>query len=345
MGIPAEILPFGRLEKGPRNLITDVPGVTVGSVTLSDGALQTGVTALLPCPDSPFRSKLPAAVHVINGFGKSVGLMQIAELGTLETPIVLTNTFSVEAGIGGILTKMLAEHPEVGDSTGTINPVVMECNDGRLNDIRRRAVTEEHVLAAFAAAGEDFAEGAVGAGRGMRCYGLKGGLGSCSRVLELAGKRYTVGALLLTNFGRARDLTVCGKRLGAQTPPEPEQGSVIMLLATDLPLSSRQLGRCARRAQNGLARTGSYTGNGSGEIALMFSTANRIPHERGKEILTGSFLREDLLDRVFEAVADCVEESVISSLFHAETVTGRGGNTTLALRDTPLAERACFEAP
>ncbi len=333
MGVNSSALSFGRLEKGARNLITDVPGVRVGHVTLASGAVQTGATVVLPCADSPFLNKLPAAAHVINGFGKSVGIMQVQELGTLESPIVLTNTFSVAVGIEAVLDRMLPEHPEIGTRTGTINPVVMECNDGRLNDIRGRVLRAEDIAQAFADASEDFVEGAVGGGRGMICYGLKGGIGSCSRLLKIDGKIYTVGALLMTNFGKSGNLTVCGRRIADSSQPQPDIGSVIMILATDLPLTARQLGRCVRRAQNGLARTGSCTGNGSGEIALMFSTANRIPHKAGKGILQGFFLHEDRLDPVFEAVADCVEESVISSLLHAETVTGRDGRTVLSLRD------------
>lgn len=333
MGISSSSMKFGRLKKGTRNLITDVPGIRVGHVTLASGAVQTGATVILPCADSPFRSKLPAAVHVINGFGKSVGLMQIQELGTLETPIVLTNTFSVSAGIDAILDWMLPAHPEIGVSTGTVNPVVMECNDGRLNDIRGRVLRAEDIVRAFDSAEEEFAEGAVGAGRGMVCYGMKGGIGSSSRLVKIGGKTYTVGALLMTNFGKPGNLTICGRRIADLSPAQPDVGSVIMILATDLPLSARQLGRCARRAQNGLARTGSYTGNGSGEIALMFSTANRIPHRSETGVLQGSFLHEDKMDAVFEAVADCVEESVISSLTHAETVIGRDGHTVSSLRD------------
>ena len=162
---------------------------------------------------------------------------------------------------------------------------------------------------------------------------MKGGIGSSSRLVKIGGKTYTVGALLMTNFGKPGNLTICGRRIADLSPAQPDVGSVIMILATDLPLSARQLGRCARRAQNGLARTGSYTGNGSGEIALMFSTANRIPHRSETGVLQGSFLHEDKMDAVFEAVADCVEESVISSLTHAETVIGRDGHTVSSLRD------------
>ena len=316
---------LGILPRGERNQITDVPGVRVGHVTLSQGAVQTGVTAVIPGAGSAFRSKFPAAVHVINGFGKSIGLMQIAELGTLETPILLTNTFSVPACAEGLLSYMLFSHPEIGRSASTVNPVVMECNDGPLNDIRARNVRPEHALQALADASEDFAEGAVGAGRGMTCYGWKGGIGSASRRVTLGEKCYTVGALLLTNFGETGDLRLGNRRLEDASVQQEDKGSCIILLATDAPLSSRQLARCTRRAQNGLARTGSFTGTGSGDIALMFSTANRIPYDAEAE-LSVTLFPEGKLNGIFRAVTECVEESVISSLEHAEGVTGRDGN-------------------
>ena len=335
---------FGNLKKGKRNQITDVPGVKVGHVTLNNGEVQTGVTAILPGEGSTFREKFPAAVHVINGFGKSAGLIQVEELGTLETPILLTNTLSVAACLDGLITYMLKDHPEIGTTTGTVNPVVMECNDSVLNDIRGRHVKLEHALQALENASEDFAEGAVGAGRGMKCYGWKGGIGSASRVLEIDGKEYTVGCLILTNFGRKTQFTVNGQHMGEEQHVRPEEesclngyaenageardtGSCIMVLATDLPLTDRQLKRCTHRAQNGLSRTGAQTGGGSGEIVLMFSTRNRVPHDHSNAIATMEYLHEDLLDPVFTAVADCVEESLVSSIFHAETVTGREGHT------------------
>jgi len=350
MGVNSEKYVFGILKKGKRNLITDVPGVKVGHVTLSDGEVQTGVTALIPGDGSAFYNKFPAAVHVINGFGKSVGLVQIEELGTLETPILMTNTFGIAACLDGLLTYMLDRHPQIGiKPTGTVNCVVTECNDSSLNDIRGRHVKPEHALKALENASEEFAEGAVGAGRGMKNYGWKGGIGSASRIVENDGKEYTVGALLLTNFGKMHELMICGKHIGEEGIPaeemaqkeipqagtahdeEKELGSCIMILATDLPLTSRQLKRCAHRAQNGLARTGSTTGGGSGEIVLAFSTANRIPGNSEEAFFSGTYMNDDKLDPVFTAVTEAVEESVVSSLYHAETVTGFQGNTVKAL--------------
>lgn len=326
MGVETISRTLGILPRGKKNKITDVPGVRVGHVTISNGGAQTGVTAVIPGEGSTFNSKFPAAAHIINGFGKSTGLLQVQELGTLETPILLTNTFSVPACTEGLLTYMLDRHPEIGVTTSTVNTVVMECNDGSLNEIRARHVHPEDALQALENAADDFAEGAVGAGRGMTCYGWKGGIGSASRIVELCGNTYTVGALLLTNFGEWGDLRVGGYCPPTATQDQEDKGSCIILLATDAPLSSRQLSRCARRAQNGLARTGTFTGTGSGDIVLMFSTANRIPHET-EELVSACFLPEDKLNPVFRAVTECVEESVISSLEHAETVTGRDGKT------------------
>ena len=328
----------GSLPPGPLNKISDVPGVTVGHCTLADGDVQTGVTALLPHPGDTFHEKVPAAAHVINGFGKTTGLVQIEELGTLETPILFTNTLSVGTVSTALVRYMLDRCPDICETTGSVNPVVCECNDSGLNDIRGLHVTEADALAALADCRADFAEGAVGAGRGMRCHGLKGGIGSASRRIELDGRSYHMGALLLTNHARFEDLVVAGvpvsERLPrADVPPHEDKGSVIVVLATDAPLSCRQLGRVARRAIVGLSRTGSYCGNGSGEIVIAFSTACRIPHYPEGDTLPLRALAENKIDLLFRAAAQCVEEGVLSSLLHAETVTGRGGLTVPSLAD------------
>ena len=330
----------GSLPHGPRNLISDVPGVTVGHCTLAGGDVQTGVTALLPHPGDTFHEKVPAAAHVINGFGKTAGLVQIQELGTLETPILFTNTLSVGTVSTALVRYMLDRCPDICETTGSVNPVVCECNDSGLDDIRGLHVTEAHALAALADCRADFAEGAVGAGRGMRCHGLKGGIGSASRVVELDGKNYCLGALVLSNHARFDDLILAGvpirERLAAAQPriaPHQDRGSIITVLATDIPLTCRQLGRVARRAIVGLSRTGSYCGNGSGEIVIAFSTGCRIPHYPQGDLLPLQAIHEDRIDRLFRAAAECVEESVLSSLLHAETVTGRGGLTVRGLPD------------
>ena len=323
----------GRLPHGPRNKISDVPGVTVGHCTLADGNVQTGVTALLPHPGDVFHDKVLAASHVINGFGKTTGLVQIDELGTLETPILFTNTLSVGTVETALVKYMLQRNPDICETTGSVNPVVCECNDSGLNDIRGLHVTEDHVFAALDAADTAFALGAVGAGRGMSCYHLKGGIGSASRVFEIGGQTYTLGALAMTNFGSLIDLTIAGERIGKKLAAEPEdaKGSCIMILATDAPLSSRQLSRVARRAQSGLARTGAVTEHGSGEIVLAFSTANRI--QAGQIFHSGVYLNDEAFRPIFRAATETVEESIIRSMLEAETVTGRDGHIRLSLHD------------
>ena len=328
---------IGHLPKGPRNKISDVAGVTVGHCTLAEGEVQTGVTALLPHPGDVFHEKVMAACHVINGFGKTTGLVQIEELGTLETPILFTNTLSVGTAQTALVKYMLDRCPDICDTTGSVNPVVCECNDSYLNDIRGLHVTEEHVFAALNACTADFAEGAVGAGRGMRCHGLKGGIGSASRMVELDGKSYTIGALVLSNHATFDDLIVAGtpihELLAQRIPPHEDKGSIITVLATDIPLSERQLKRLCHRALVGLSRTGSACGNGSGEIVLAFTTANRVPHYSEKALLPMGYLHDDAINPLFRAVAECVEESVLSSLLHAETVTCRKGHTVQSLAE------------
>lgn len=327
----------GKLPCGPLDKISDVPGVTVGHCTLADGEVQTGVTALLPHQGDIFHDKVMAASHVINGFGKTTGLVQIDELGTLETPILFTNTLSVGTVETALVKYMLDKNPDICETTGSVNPVVCECNDSGLNDIRGLHVTEENVQAALADCRADFAEGAVGAGRGMRCHGLKGGIGSASRVVELDGKPYTIGALVLSNHAVFDDLVVAGtpiqSLLDAHIPPHEDKGSIITVLATDIPLSERQLRRLCHRALVGLSRTGSFCGNGSGEIVIAFTTANRVPHYSEKAVLPMGMVHDDAINPLFRAVAECVEESVLSSLLHAETVTGYHGRTVRCLSD------------
>ena len=321
--------------RGERDLITDVPGVKVGHVTLKEGDVHTGVTAVLPHGGNCFQDKVMAGVSVINGFGKSVGLIQIQELGTIETPILLTNTLSVGTACEELTRYMLEGNPDIGVTTGTVNCVVTECNDGRLNDIRGLHVRPEHVRQALANAGEDFEEGAVGGGTGMVCLGLKGGIGSASRRVEVDGQPYTVGALVMSNFGAPGNLIIGGKHYDTNLGREErkDEGSIIMLLATDIPLNERQLSRLAKRSMVALGRVGSYCGNGSGDIAIAFTTANRLPHYSQKNILDTKMFYDENIDRVFVAGVEAVEEAIISSLYHAETTTGIRGNCYLGLRD------------
>lgn len=321
--------------RGERDLITDVPGVKVGHVTLKEGDIHTGVTAVLPHGGNCFQDKVMAGVSVINGFGKSVGLIQIQELGTIETPILLTNTLSVGTACEELTRYMLEGNPDIGVTTGTVNCVVTECNDGRLNDIRGLHVRPEHVREALANAREDFEEGAVGGGTGMVCLGLKGGIGSASRRVEVDGQTYTVGALVMSNFGAPGNLIIGGKHYDTNLGRDErkDEGSIIMLLATDIPLNERQLSRLAKRSMVALGRVGSYCGNGSGDIAIAFTTANRLPHYSEKNILETRMFYDENIDRVFVAGVEAVEEAIISSLYHAETTTGVRGNCYLGLRD------------
>jgi D-aminopeptidase len=336
---------LGRLPTGLLNAITDVPGVKVGHVSLIEGDdVRTGVTALLTHPGDPFSDKTAGAAFILNGFGKTCGLPQLAELGTLETPILLTNTLSVPRVADAVLDWTLARHPEAQ----SINPLVGECNDGYLNDIRLRAVQPEHVHAALATAFDGpLAEGAVGAGVGMSCYGFKGGIGSASRRIESAGRRGTVrvtlGALVLANFGRPEELLVDGIRVGEALQADRGQaaeqagdrgGSAILVLGTDAPLDARQLARIARRGALGLARTGSIAHHGSGDFVLAFSTAVRVPHQVSGPLLEPTAVVADahpLMDMLFQAAVETVEEAVVNALFAAERMVGRAHHVREAL--------------
>lgn len=340
MGIPdtAGLELHSKWPQGPKNLITDVPGVKVGHVTLKGQDINTGVTVILPHSGNLFRDKVMAAACVINGFGKSIGILQIQELGTIETPIVLTNTMSIGTAFTGLCRYMLEQNPEIGVSTGTVNCLITECNDGRLNDIRGFHIQESHVLQAIACADEWFEEGSVGGGTGMCCLGLKGGIGSASRQITADGQTYTLGAAVMSNFGAAGNLVIGGIHYDTVPNPSPrdfnkDRGSIIVVIATDLPLSERQLERVAKRATVALGRTGSYCGNGSGDIAIAFTTANRVPHYSQRSILSYRMFCDEELDRVFEACVEAVEESIISSLYHAQTTAGIRGETVLGLKD------------
>ena len=331
---------IGVLPPGERNSITDVRGVSVGHKTIHKGDINTGVTVIFPHEGNIFREKLSAAVHVVNGFGKSAGLIQVEELGTLETPILLTNTFGVGTCINSMIKYMLDQNKDIGTTTGTVNPVVFECNDSYLNDIRGMHITEDDVSAALSAASADFKEGSVGAGSGMSCYKLKGGIGTASRIIEVNGEKYTVGMLVLTNMGLLDELIVAGDDTGKKiaehkktSDREADKGSLIMIIATDIPMSSRQLKRAARRAENGVARTGNNIANGSGEIALAFSTAQRLKHEAPEEIIDLKILNEEKIDIVFKAVGECSEEAVLNSMITAEKTEGIASHVRETLAD------------
>ena len=329
-------LKIGRMEHGALNSLGDVPGVRVGHCTVDNEMHKTGVTVVLPCRDDIFREKMVAACHVLNGFGKTAGLMQIEELGTLETPIALTNTLNVGLVHDAMVEYLCLQAEQRGYAIRSVNPVVCECNDASLNDIRHRAVGEKEVFQAIEQAASGFAEGDVGAGKGMTCHDLKGGIGSASRIVEIGEERFTVGVLVLTNHGSLRDLTVGGENIGADIERQiredtPDEGSCIMIVATDLPVTSRQLKRIIRRCSVGLARLGSYIGHGSGEVMVGFSTANRIPAEGG--CISLRCIHESHMDKAFRAVAEATEEAVLHSMLSAGTVTGYSGKLRRSLRE------------
>ncbi len=340
----------GELPTGAHNAITDVAGVRVGHVTLIEGEgplrpghgpVRTGVTVILPHGDNLFRHKVRAAVHTINGFGKVRGFEQVRELGVVETPIALTNTLNVGLVADALVQYMVRQNPDIGITTSTANVLVGETNDGYLNDIQGRHVHAEHVWAAIESATPGpVAEGAVGAGTGTTCFGWKGGIGTASRVVPDEAGRYTVGALVQSNFGRPQDLTVCGVPVGQQIrpsgmapPPASDGGSIMVVLATDAPLSERQLRRLCVRAAAGLARTGSHYGHGSGDFVIAFSTAWRVEHDPAALTTTQTVLadEEQAMGWLFPAVVESVEEAILNSLFRAETVTGRDGHVRHAL--------------
>lgn len=331
---------IGEMKPGKLNSITDIEGIKVGNVTLNNDEVKTGVTAIIPHGGNLFREKLMASSYVINGFGKSIGFIQIDEMGTLETPIVLTNTLSIGTAFNGVIEYMLDQNPDIGRTTGTINPVVCECNDGYLNNIRKPSIEKSHVLAALANADREFEEGSVGAGTGMSCLGLKGGIGTSSRIVELGNQEYLLGSLVLSNFGGKEQLIINGinagkniKALLAKGDDKPDQGSIVMIIATDIPLSERQLKRVCKRAVVGLSRTGSFIENGSGDMVIAFTTSNRISHYEEKDIRSIHILNENKIDLVFKAAAESIEEAILNSLICAEKTTGRDGHTKHSLKE------------
>ncbi|MGE5627366.1 MAG: P1 family peptidase [Solirubrobacterales bacterium] len=323
---------IGKYPKGKFNKITDVNGVKVGHYTIDDEFNKTGVTVILPSENNIFSNKYIAASCVLNGFGKTQGLIQIDELGTLEAPIALTNTLNVGIVHDAIVEYMIeiCDHDSI--ELQSINPVICECNDSYLNNIKNKAIKKEHVYKAINKCTIDFDEGDVGGGKGMSCHQLKGGIGSASRIIELDGKQYTLGVLVQTNHGLLEDLCINGKRLGLElskkinTPKEVDKGSIIIIIATDIPLESRQLKRICKRASVGLARLGSYIANGSGEISIGFSTANIIKHNELNDMMSIEIINENKLDDLFRATAECTEEAVLNSMVTANSVTGYNGH-------------------
>ncbi len=338
---------IGDLQPGPSNAITDLAGVRVGHATVrfgegelcpGHGPARTGVTAIIPQAADCFQNKLEAAAFVINGFGKSIGLPQLQELGQLESPILLTNTLNVPRVADALLDYMLQGNPDIGIHTGTINLVVGECNDGFLNDIQGRHVHAEHVMQALqSAATGPVQEGDIGGGTGMVAFGFKGGIGTSSRVVPCEQGGFTVGVLVMSNFGSRRQLLVGGAPIGRELADyqaeREDDGSIMVIVGTDAPLKSRQLLRLAKRVPFGLARTGSIASNGSGDFAIAFSTSLSQPHGTTVDLRQAESLTEDgkTMSLLFQATVEAVEEAVLNSLFAAHTTKGRDGHLVPAL--------------
>jgi len=320
---------IGILKTGKYNSITDVDGVKVGHKTIIEGdSIRTGVTAILPHSGNIYQLKVPAAIYLGNGFGKLVGYSQVKELGNIETPIILTNTLSVPEASNALITYTLRQKDN--ENIGSVNSIVGETNDGWLNDIRGRHVKEEHVLDAINnAKSEKIEEGNVGAGTGTICFQYKGGIGTSSRVIPKALGGYTIGVLVQTNFGGV--LQINGVPIAKEFDNYPRQysydvdGSCMIVVMTDAPLSSRNLERLAKRAMMGLAKTGGIASNGSGDYVIAVSTAknNFIPHNKESLYMETKELKNKAVTPLFLAVIEATEEAIINSLFAAKTMSGR----------------------
>ncbi len=347
----------GVLDPGPHNAITDVPGVLVGQVTLMEGDhVRTGVTAILPHAGNVFQEKVPGAVHIGNAFGKLAGSTQVVELGTIETPVVLTNTLSVWDAARAVVTYTLGLPGN--EDVRSVNPLVGETNDGFLNDIRGLHVEERHVLEAIrTASAGPVAEGAVGAGTGTSAFGWKGGIGTSSRRLPGSLGGYTVGAMVQSNYGGV--LVMDGLPVGEELDRyylrdqlrgsddaagdgslENPDGSIMMVVATDAPIRSPGLTRLARRVMLGLARTGATSSHGSGDFVIAFSSAESLRSGFRSDSPTedGAVLRGDRLSPLFQAAIEATEEAVYNSMLKATTVVGRNGNTREAISIEDLLE-------
>lgn len=328
----------GILTPGEFNAITDVEGVKVGHQTIIEGEnIRTGVTAILPHNGNIFRERVPAAVFVGNGFGKALGFTQVRELGEIETPIALTNTLSIHTVANGVSDYVLNQPGN--ENVRSVNPVVGETNDGWLNDIRARNVSIDDVHAAIENAKSGLVEeGNVGAGTGTRALGFKGGIGTASRVLPDDKGGYTVGVLVQSNFGGI--LTINGARVGeelnnhylANEVPYDVDGSIMIIVATDAPIISRNLERLAKRAFLGIAKVGGFASNGSGDYVIAFSTNEDVRIHEGNEALYSiEKLKNNAMTPLFLAAVEATEEAILNSLFQAETMTGRDGHIQEAL--------------
>jgi D-aminopeptidase len=317
---------IGRMEPGGNNDLTDVGGVLVGHETLyePENGFVTGVTAVLPHSENLFRRRVRAACHVINGRGKPAGLVELQEFGRIETPVILTSTLQVGMAFDAVVRYMLDATPELCETAGTVNPVILECADIYLNNARSMPLKPGHVLGAIESARTGpIAQGSVGAGAGMRCLGFKSGIGSASRIVPVESDRYVLGVLVLSNYGHTRHDRLVLK--GVEIPPADEgnlpesAGSITVIIATDAHLDARQLGRICRRAQSGIAKTGSLLQSGSGDFVVAFTTSEESP------------LDERRLNGFFAACIEATEEAILDSLFCATTAHGREGRVSHAV--------------
>ena len=337
-------LRFGAGTAGPRNSISDVPGVRVGHCTISRGSgplevgkgpVRTGVTAILPHGGNLFRTPVKGAYFDLNGCGGLMGALQVREFGLIDTPIMLTNTMSMGAVADATVRHVLAQNPDAGLSEDAVIPIVSECDDGYLNDSRGLHVREEHVREALDRASQEVREGAVGAGTGMSCYDFKGGIGTASRLVEAPGGTYAVGVLVLSNHGSREELTIEGVPVGAMldapNPKRAEQGSIVIVVGTDAPVDARQLGRLAKRSWLGLGLTGSCSHNGSGDISVAFSTANAHDRTVRGSLFSDSLLSDRDIDGLFRGTVDATSEAIVNSLFKADTTEGRDGHVVPGL--------------
>ncbi|AVX03701.1 D-stereospecific aminopeptidase [Maritalea myrionectae] len=327
---------YWQLPTGRTNSICDVEGVRVGHVQNMQGNARTGVTALLPMADNIYANKLPAGCAVINGFGKSAGLVQVPELGEIETPIVFTNTLGVGIASQVLIERAIAENPQIGrNGSATVNPLVFECNDGRVNDIQAIGIDGDLVDAALDQCDTTFAQGTVGAGTGMCTFGFAGGLGSASRKVQIGEQTYTLGSFVLSNFGQRSNIRVFGQnpqKFTDQTPDSPDAGSIIIVMATDLPLDSLQLSRLSLRAAAALGRLGSHYGHHSGDVALAFSTQN-ARKLNGDDIVVQQRLSDRHADKVFLAGVEATENAILNALWHSEPHEGYDGSLLPSWRD------------
>ena len=359
----------GSYEPGQKNAITDIPGVKVGHKTIikeegdlipGEGPIRTGVTTILPHNGNVFKEKVPAGVFVANGYGKATGITQILETGVIETPIAITNTLNVGLVFDALVSHAIAENPEIGIKTGSVAPIVVECFDGYLNDIQGRHVKEKHVIEAInQAKSSKVQQGNVGAGTGMQVFELKSGVGSASRIVpnERIGSEdvYHIGALVVPNFGRFKDFNFYGTEMVSildqkkYLPKANENwvaklggGSIIVILATDLPLNSRQLNRLAHRGALGIARTGSILSHTSGDFVIAFSTQNKVIQGYKELFLPQKRLINEsssILSSIYRLTIDLVQEAIYNAILAAKTMVGRDNNIRVALDPDDLPRK------